>query len=240
MEDEQARLTAELMHRPLAEFTAARAAMVKELRVDGKRDLAQALSALRKPSLPIWAINQAGVVAATDLDALRDAGDRLRDAQRRVLEGDRGAARDLQEATQVQRRQIDALTRRLGMVLTAAGHAASDETLRRVSDMLRAASIADADTWDAVRTGWLTAEPEAASLPDLDARAAKRASEERAIHEDQTHRRRIEAAEQDVRRAEEQEQAAREQLDAARTRLDEASRTLEAARAALSALRSPR
>ena len=233
---DEAQHTAALMRTPLDRFTAARTDTARDLRKHGQTDLATRIAALRKPSLVLWTLNQAGAIAADDLDAVRSAGDRLRQAQEQLLGGSGSAAAALQRATQEQRRAIDTLTRRLGMVLTAAGHAASDDTLRRVSDGLRSASTADDETWTALREGHLLYEPTPPSFPNLDVALARRVSDERAGRDAETHQKRVTAAAAEVRRAEELERAAREQEDAARQRREQATQTLDAARAALKEL----
>lgn len=233
--DDEARLTAELMRSRLEDFVAARTEAIRRARQQGNRDLAKRLQALRKPSVVLWALNQAGAVASSDLDELRDAGVRLRDAQEALLRGEQGAAERLQQATQDQRRQVDVLTRRLGMVLEASGHAASQETLRRVGEGLRSASTDD-DTWDALHDGRLTEEPEQAGFPMMDVTLQRRATEQRAERDVLDHERRIDAAEAELRRAESVERTAREQEEQARQRREQATRALEEARARLTAL----
>ena len=46
---------------PLAEFTPARNALAARLRKAGQADEAEAVKALRKPTPPVWAINQAAL-----------------------------------------------------------------------------------------------------------------------------------------------------------------------------------
>ncbi|HKR99103.1 MAG TPA: hypothetical protein VJU79_06265, partial [Candidatus Dormibacteraeota bacterium] len=212
----------------------------KALRAAGNSDAAKRVAALRKPSLMLWALNQAGAVATDDLDQVRSAGDRVRAAQEQLLRGERDAASEMQSATQAQRRAIDTLTRRLGMVLTAAGHAAADDTLRRISDALRAASTGDDETWATLRDGRLTSEPEPAGLPVMDAAAVSRVTQQREVQEADVQRKRLDAAEADVQRAEQVERSAREQADAARQRLQHAIEALDAARASLAQLREQR
>jgi hypothetical protein len=43
---------------PLTEFTPARNALVTRLRKSGRQDQAEVVKALKKPTLPVWAINQ--------------------------------------------------------------------------------------------------------------------------------------------------------------------------------------
>jgi len=128
---EYTKAEATLMRVPLSDFADARTEMVRTLRQHEKPELARRIAALRKPSVVLWALNQASDVAGDDLEQLRSASDRLREAQERLLKGDRSAGQRMAEAIHEQRRATDVLSRRLGMTLTAAGHAASAETLRR-------------------------------------------------------------------------------------------------------------
>ena len=233
---DEAAITAELMRTPLAGFTAARTAKVRELRRQGDRESADRIAALRKPSVVLWAVNQAGSVARDEIRAVRAAGERVRQAQERLLRGDRAAAAEMERATQEHRRGLDTLTRRLGMVLTAAGHAAPDDTLRRVAEVLRAAAVSDSGAWAALEAGTLTSEPEAEAFPILDVGALRRVRDDAADQEAGAHQKRVDAAQAELRRAEGVERAAVEQEEAARQRREEASRAVAEARESLERL----
>jgi hypothetical protein len=235
MDDEHA-LIAGVLQAPLDRFTSERADVVRRLRKEGRRELADRMAALRKPPLALWAVNQSAGVAAADLDAVRQAGGRLRSAQEDVLRGDRDAAGEMQAALAAQRQAVDTLTRRLGMVLSASGHAAGDATMRRIGETLRAASIADAETWTALREGRLTAEPDATGFPTVDVPVEDVASRKRALDEE-TNTKRVRQATDELKRAEDLQKAAREQMKAAQLRLQQATRAVDAARELLEALR---
>jgi hypothetical protein len=237
MADEYSEAVATLMRTPLSGFTAARAELMRTLREQGKPDLAKRIGALRKPSIVLWALNQAARVAADDLEAVRAAGDRLRQTQERLLRGDRLAGEHMTEVLREQRSAIDALSRRLGMVLTAGEHAASAETLRRISDGLRSASTAEPETWSALQHGDLQAEPDQVGFPTLAVADMQRVTEARADHAADAQRKRLDAAAADVRRAEELERTALEQEHAARQRREQATEALRVARTTLSNLR---
>ncbi len=227
-----------IMQAPLEQFVAARSAATRELEQAGKPEMAGRIARLRKPSLTTWTLNQAAGAAPDDLHALRAAGEELRRSQERVLRGRAGAAAELQRATRVQRERVDALSRRLGVLLSASGRTAGPETIRRLADALRAASVADHATWTALREGRLTGEPDAAAFPVLDVALAP--SSRKDGGEGAQDRKRLAAAEADVQRAETRERAAREQEDVARRQLEAATHTLRAARAALDDLRAKR
>jgi hypothetical protein len=226
------------MRGPLTGFVEARSQMVRDLRNTGNQGLADRLAALRKPALSMWALNQAGAIAADDFEALRAAGDRLRQAQEKLLKGDRSAADEMSKATQEQRRTIEILSRRLAMVLSASGHAASESTLRRLSDDLRSASVADGETWAALREGRLLSEPEPPTLPTLDVGDMHRVTEARVDQDAEARQKRITTAEADVRRAEEFERTAREHEEAVQLRREQATQALQEARRSLEAIRN--
>ena len=233
MPADEKRLTAAVLRAPLDEFVATRTEAVRTLRAEGESDVARRIAALRKPSVVLWALNQAAVVAPDDLEALRAEGNALRGLQERVLGGDRIASAGLQRATHEHRQRLDVLTRRLGMVLGAAGHAAADATMRRITGGLRAASIGDGATWQALRDGRLLAEPEAATFPVSDVTLAPAAREDLVEREAAEHRKRRDATDAEVRRATALLETAREHEAQARERRIEAERALDDARARL-------
>lgn len=73
----------ELYQLPLAEFTKARNALAKTLSGDDKKRV----TALVKPSLPMWVINQLQWEDAATYDALIDASEKLRSTHRAALTG---------------------------------------------------------------------------------------------------------------------------------------------------------
>ena len=226
------------MRSPLDSFVEVRSRLVRTLRSEGRGDEARKLAALRKPSLVLWALNQAAAAAPDDLASLRSAGARLEQTQNRVLQGDQNAAPDLQRGLQEQRRAVDTVVRRLGMVLTGAGHAAADSTLRRIADHLRSLSLGDDSAWSALVRGHITAEPGPALFPEMTALPAAPPPRIVADAEDSEWRRRVAAAEDAVRRATEVAATAREHEEAAQRRAEQAASDLESARAALAELRS--
>src|SRR3954451_1812554 len=70
---------------PPGEFTHARDERAKELRREGERDAANAVKALRRPTVAAWALNQLTRRRRKDLDALLSAGEDLRAAQEELL-----------------------------------------------------------------------------------------------------------------------------------------------------------
>ena len=71
---------------PLAEFTAARNALAKELRKDD-REGSERVKGLRKPSAAAWALNQAVRRSPELLEEFLAASRELRDAHEALLSG---------------------------------------------------------------------------------------------------------------------------------------------------------
>src|SRR5687768_4341038 len=109
----------ELLALPVDEFTANRNSKVKELKAAGDADLAAQVAALRKPSLPLWAVNQ----LANDgvLNLVRDAAEAATKAQM-------GTSTDeLRSSAQQFERALQDAGQRAASALQAGGHAASDD-----------------------------------------------------------------------------------------------------------------
>jgi hypothetical protein len=125
---------------PLDQFVAQRGAMAKALRADGKREEAKTVSALRKPSVAAWAVNQLVRTQAKAFDRLLAAGDELVEVQAGVLAGDRDPT-ELREAVASQRAAVEQLLEAAGGLLSSEGHDLSPAVLDRVADTLRAAAL---------------------------------------------------------------------------------------------------
>jgi hypothetical protein len=98
---------------PPEDFVAARDAVAKQLRSDGRADEAAEVKKLRKPTVTRWVADQVLRHHASDVEALRRALRRVAAAQESAItRGDRGA---LSEATAERREAV-----------TALGHAVDD------------------------------------------------------------------------------------------------------------------
>lgn len=210
---------------PLEEFTAERDALAKALRAEGRRGDADAVKALRKPTVTVWAVNQ---VMRTQRKAARSL----------IAAADRASAKPSdRDALAAHRAALDELTTAAAGLLSGKGKALSDDALLRVRDALHAGSL-DRDVRDDFAAGRLSAEPApvgfgalsgmpdpppARKPPPAPAPRPKRptAREQAAARELAAARRRVERAEQRVATA--------------RARLDEAERELADARAELDA-----
>jgi len=118
---------------PLAEFTKKRNALAKRLREDGDRERADEVKALKKPTLPAWAINQAVRADDKAAKALLKSGDDLRSAHERALAGD---ADDLKVAMGQEADAVEAMT--MAAVRAARPEKLAGGMLDRVRDTLRA------------------------------------------------------------------------------------------------------
>ena len=144
---------------PLADFTPARDALVKEHKAD--KALASAIKGLRKASLAAWVVNLLVRRDPDQVDQVLAVGAALRDAQENL------DATQLREFTK-QRRQLTAT------VTTSARRMAREEgvtTTEAVADQVEAtltAAMLEPDAARAVRSGLLVTSLAATGLGDLD------------------------------------------------------------------------
>ena len=162
---------------PLEEFTKARDAYAKELRQSGKKEAAEEVKALRKPSVSAWAVNQAVRRRPQDAKALVKAGGELRKAQRAAVAGRNPDA--LRDATRAHRDLVEDLTETAKDALEERG-AVSPSILVRIAQTLRGASI-DKEASKALTAGTLSEDveqagfgPLLAAVPSLPKRAPRR------------------------------------------------------------------
>jgi hypothetical protein len=141
----------ELYGLPLEEFTAARDALAKRLRGEKRRDDADAVKALKRPSVAAGAINRA--VREHGADDLLAAGEELRTAHEALLEGS-GDAAAVRAATERERAAVREFAR------LALGDDASAATEEKVRETLHAASVDD-DVRELLAAGRLEREAEA-------------------------------------------------------------------------------
>jgi hypothetical protein len=111
---------------PLASFTAERNRLAAELKQEGDVEASRAVAKLGKPSVSAWVVNRIYREARGELDALLEAG-------RRMRAGDVTATRD-------QRAVLSRLHQLSAVILERDGHAASPAMLRRVATTLQALS----------------------------------------------------------------------------------------------------
>lgn len=159
MADPLLEIADELYSLPLADFTPARDALVKEHKAD--KALATSVKSLRKSSLAAWVVNLLVRRDPDQVDQVLAVGAALREAQ------DNLDAAQLREFTK-QRRQLTA------SVTTAARRMAREEGVKvtqSVADQVEAtltAAMLEPDAAKAVRSGLLVTAIEATGLGDLD------------------------------------------------------------------------
>ena len=136
---------------PLGEFTAARDALAKRLRGEKRREDADFVKGLKRPSVAAGAINLA--VREHGADELLAAGEELRAAHGALLEGS-GDAAAVREATAREREAVRDLAR------LALGDDASGATEEKVRATLHAASVDD-EVRELLEAGRLEREAEA-------------------------------------------------------------------------------
>jgi hypothetical protein len=149
---------------PREEFTSARNALVRDLRKAGRKDDAEEVRALKKPSVSAWAVNQLARQHPQEISELVRAGDALRKAQRDVLGGKKGA--DVRAASRVQHELTDELVGAARVLLEESGARASPSVAHRISGTLRAAST-DPAAAKALREGRLTDDVESVGFGPL-------------------------------------------------------------------------
>lgn len=115
---------AELFRGPHATFVAERKRLAAELKAAGDKPGAATLGKMGRPPLSAWAVNQLWWQARADFDALLETAKKMRG-------GDLGA-------TPAHREALNTLRARAAKVLTDAGNAANEATLRRVATTLSA------------------------------------------------------------------------------------------------------
>jgi hypothetical protein len=223
----------ELYGLPPAEFTRARDARVKGLRKEDSQ-AADAIKALRKPSVAAWALNQLARRRSKELDGLLAAGEDLRSAQEELLAGGDRAA--FQEAATKERELVAELSAEAATLASEAGQSGTG-LQEKVADTLHAAAL-DPETADELRAGRLVREREAiggfgamAGPPSAGKAPPKRPSKKPKAaskpdrssgREDAEHRQRLAAARTDERHAQRELEAAAKALAHAQERADAA------------------
>lgn len=143
---------------PPREFTQARDERAKALRKEGRRDEADALKALRRPTVAAWALNQLARKRPKDVERLLAAGDALRAAQEELLGG--GDRKALQSATAKERDEVAKLADEAVTLVTDAGERASPALREKIATTLHAAAL-DEESAEELRAGRLVREREA-------------------------------------------------------------------------------
>jgi hypothetical protein len=141
---------------PLDQFVPSRAALVKALRAQKRREDASDVAALRKPSVAAWAVNQLVRTEPKALQALFETGDDLARAQAQAAAG-KGGGDAMRDASRRQRDAVSDLLVAAERLLSSKGQSVSQATSERVGETLRAAAN-DEDARRQVAGGCLTRE----------------------------------------------------------------------------------
>jgi len=218
---------------PLEDFVDARNALVRELKQRGESDQAESVRQLRKPSVPVWAVNQLARTEGRKIsqlvkeeDALRRAHGRSEDRFREALAAERATAAEL--------------LRDAGAILAEAGRPPTEDALERISSTLQAAA-ADPAHREELTQGRLTEEleplgfealagvklparasavsPASRSQPRKQQGAEARAAAAKAENE-------ASRLERDAERAEREARSARQRADRARAEADRIAKQL--------------
>jgi hypothetical protein len=142
---------------PLDDFTARRNELAARLKSAGQPEAAEQVRGLRKPSVPVWAVNQ---VARRDPGAMTrvvEAGRQLRQAQEAAFGG--GGADAVRRATADERGAVRELTRAAERLLEEAGRKPTRSVVDRIGATLRAAAV-DPEAAELLARGRLTGELE--------------------------------------------------------------------------------
>ena len=126
----------DLFRLPLAEFTSARNALAAQLKKAGRTDEADRVKSLAKPPVTAWAVNQLYWKNPKAIDQLIAVTERVRKAQTGRVNN-----ADVRELLNEKKRMMAELMNRASSILTAAGHAPSPNTVRRVSATLEALAV---------------------------------------------------------------------------------------------------
>ena len=141
----------ELFRLPLAEFTAARNSLARQLKQAGRGNEADFVKTLAKPSISAWTVNQLYWQHRDAFDRLMATGHRFRQAQTFRTAGMAG----MRGALDARREALAHLSDLATALLHDAGHNPAPDTIRRITTTLEALS-AYASLSDGPRPGRLT------------------------------------------------------------------------------------
>jgi len=195
---------------------------------------------LRKPTVPVWAVNQLARRHAPEVKALLEASDQLRAAQGAALGGDE--TDKLRQATAAQRNALQALTRCAHDLLRAEGQSATSAVLKRIASTLRAATL-DPESRGLLESGRVNEELDPsgfdafAGMP-LPRRSRGRATRTKPPEERKRKEERVRKLRDSLRQAEAAAAEAEQEVEKAESAATRAKREAERARAKLEAAES--
>lgn len=138
------------------QFVARRSALAKDLRGQGKPDLAKAVAALRRPTLSVWAADRLPEAAPKELRELLEAGGALREAQLAVLEGK--AVRDFRTLSAAHSAALQRALDAAAAAVAGRGRSLSDTERQRLQTTLRSVSLGAPELRAELEAGRLTAD----------------------------------------------------------------------------------
>lgn len=235
-----------LFELPPAEFTAARNDLARRLKRASQSDAAARVQALRKPTIPVWAINQLARHRPEDVEALIAAGEELRATQEAVLAG--GDRAQLRAATAAERDALRKLTQQANEILTGSGQRPTPAVLERVAATVRSAAL-DPRGRELLAAGMLVEELESSGFGAFEGmrvptrrKPAQRATKQTGVAEERRRKERVRKLRERARKlaaaaAEAEQEAERVEAEAARERrkAEGAGAAAERARAELEA-----
>ena len=203
-------------------FIAERDRLARELREAGRREEAEHVKGLRKPTVSAWTINQLARQERREVDLLLDAGHRLREAQQRLVAGEDPGRID--EARRTERDALARLHAAARRILADAGRG-SESTLAKIIATLQTAAVSD-EGRELLARGRLTNELEATGFELLAPPSAPRQARRRAAPR-KPDRKRVEAARRRVRDAQANLSAAEKDVEKAQSELARAEELLQ-------------
>ena len=226
---------------PPAEFTSARTDLARRLKQAGRDDAAAEVKQLRKPTVPVWTINQLARRHQDDVESLLQASEELRAAQGSALGG--GETGTLRGATAAQREALQTLTQRAHDLLAAEGQSAPAATIERIASTLRAAAL-DPARRETLERGRMSEELDPSGFDAFAGMpvptAPRKRGSDRAKAADRRQQERLEKLREDARQAEtaaaEAEHRADEAAQQAKSAAAAATRARRAAHRAQTAL----
>ncbi len=228
---------------PPSAFVAVRNATAQQLAASGDTR-AREVTALSRPTTPVWAVNLAARGEARIIHALLDAADEVVKAHRLLLGGSSGEV--LHAADRALSAALEQAVLAASRAAKAGGHPLSTPMVQRVRATLRALALGPPENRDRLRAGRVLAESGGPGLDALEAlsplqarrapaRSPRKATPEAghrqdALAKEQRARALVEAreatreAEHDLRDAEAAASQLRAEAEDARRRADEAAR----------------
>lgn len=131
----------DLFAAPLKDFVAKRKAIAKDLKAKGERERAASVDAIGKPTSSAWALNQMVRLHPTEVNAVLDALDAVREAQLGAATASGPDGEALRAATRVEREAFAQAANLARGLLTEAGQSASRDHVDRTMRALRGAAM---------------------------------------------------------------------------------------------------